>query len=226
METWLEHQAGQLGTPTWWRELEAIPDIENPHKFARKIWGSFYVPEVQSWMNLGQPFSAPPAPRNPNRGAFYPKGLKYQDVRQRPILLTMAYCRCLQHWGEKCDLPINAKACPLVRNVRELIQAVDELVHIMARDVLEGLDMDQPMKADQPPIATLFGQVLSLPADRPETMPVPEETHQQDVVLRLWGRAHPFPQLGLTQFPIHLLRAPTVLTFPSARAATWPPTLP
>ena len=82
LETWLEHQAGQLGTPTWWRELEAIPDIEDPHKFARKIWASFYVPKVQSRMNPGWPFSTPPAPRNLNRGAFYPEGLKYQDVRQ------------------------------------------------------------------------------------------------------------------------------------------------
>ena len=40
------------------------------------------------------------------------------------------------------------------------------------------------------------------------------------------GRAHPFPQLGQTQFPIHLPRAPTVLTFPSARAATQTPMLP
>ena len=76
LETWLEHQAGQLGTPTWWRELEAIPDIEDPCKFARKIQASFYVPEVRSRMNPGWPFSTPPAPRNLNRGAFYPKGLK------------------------------------------------------------------------------------------------------------------------------------------------------
>ena len=46
LETWLEHQVGQLGTPTWWRELEAVPDIENPRKFARKIGASFYVPKV------------------------------------------------------------------------------------------------------------------------------------------------------------------------------------
>ena len=98
-------------------------------------------------MNPGQPFSTPLAPRNLNRGAFYPEGLKYQNVRQRPILLTMAYCRCLQHWAEKRDLLINAEAHPLVQNVRELIQAVDEFMHITARDILEGLDMDQPTKA-------------------------------------------------------------------------------
>ena len=46
LETWLEHQAGQLGTPTWWRELEVIPDIKDPCKFARKIQASFYIPEV------------------------------------------------------------------------------------------------------------------------------------------------------------------------------------
>ena len=61
--------------------------------------------------------------------------------------------------------------------MRELIQAVNEFVHITARDVLEGLDMDQHTKAVQPPFATLFGQVLSLPVSKPETTPIPEETH-------------------------------------------------
>ena len=45
-EAWLEHQAGWMGTLTWWRELEAVPDIEDPCKFAQKIRASFYVPEV------------------------------------------------------------------------------------------------------------------------------------------------------------------------------------
>ena len=135
----------------------------------------------------------------------------------------MAYCRCLQHWAEKRNPPINAEAHPLVKNVRKLIQAVDEFMHITARDILEGLDMDQPMKAVQPPFATLFGWVLSLPASKPEKMPIPEETWQHDMVLRLPGRACPFPWLGPTQFPIRLPRAPTVPTFPSARAATQPP---
>ena len=71
-----------------------------------------------------------------------------------------------------------------------------------------------------------FGRVLSPPVGKPETMPIPEETCQHDVVLRLWGRAHPLPWLGLTQFPICLPRAPTVPTFPSARAATQCPMLP
>ena len=34
LEAWLEHQAGQLGTPSWWRELEAVLDIKDTCKFA------------------------------------------------------------------------------------------------------------------------------------------------------------------------------------------------
>ena len=166
LETWLEHQVGQLGTPTWWKELEAILDIKDPCKFAQKIWASFYVPEVQSQTNPGQPFSVPPAPRNLNRGAFYLKGLEYQDIRQRSTLLTVAYCQCLQHWVEKQYPPISPEACPLTRSVRELQLAVGGFMHITARDILEGLDMNQPKKAAPLPFVSLFSRVLSPLVDK------------------------------------------------------------
>ena len=41
LDTWLEFQAGQLGTPAWWEELEAIPGIKDQCKFAQKIRVSF-----------------------------------------------------------------------------------------------------------------------------------------------------------------------------------------
>ena len=47
LEMWLEFQVGQLGTPTWWEELGAVPGIEDWHKFVLKIRASFFVPEVQ-----------------------------------------------------------------------------------------------------------------------------------------------------------------------------------
>ena len=37
LESWLEYQADQLGTPTWWGELKAIPDMADLHKFAQKV---------------------------------------------------------------------------------------------------------------------------------------------------------------------------------------------
>ena len=46
LETWLEFQAEQLGTPTWWEELGTMPGIEDRCKFAWKIRESFYVLEV------------------------------------------------------------------------------------------------------------------------------------------------------------------------------------
>ena len=193
LEALLEHQVGQLGTPAWWRELEAVPDIEDTCKFAQKIQASFYMPEVQSWTNPSQPFSVPQAPRNLDRGAFYPKGLEYQDIRQRPALLTVAYCRCLQHWAEKRSLPINPEAHPLAECMRELRLVVSEFVHITVRDILEGLDMNQPKKAAPPPFNSLFSRVLSPLVDKQEAMPVLEETHQANVVMRPQGRAQPFP---------------------------------
>ena len=52
----------QLGTPTWWKELGAVPGIEDRHKFAWKIRASFYVPEVQLRASPEEGYTAPPAP--------------------------------------------------------------------------------------------------------------------------------------------------------------------
>ena len=46
LDTWLEFQVGQLGTPAWWKELEVIPGIKDWCNFAQKIRASFYVLEV------------------------------------------------------------------------------------------------------------------------------------------------------------------------------------
>ena len=62
LETWLEFQAGQLGTPAWWEELAAVPSIEDRHKFAQKIRASFYVPEVCLRVSPEQVYTTPPAP--------------------------------------------------------------------------------------------------------------------------------------------------------------------
>ena len=228
LESWLEHQVGQLGTPTWWRELEAIPGIQDPCKFAQKIWASSYVLEVWFWMVLGQQYSMPPAPRSLNRGAFHPERLEYQDVRQRLALLTVAYCQCLQHWAEKCYLPISPDVHPLAKSVRELCQAVNEFVNITVRDILEGLEMEKPMNSNWPPSTTIFSWVLGSPTSRQEATLVAGEIPWQNEMLRLQGRACPFLRAAPAWLPIHLPRAPTLPTFPSttALAVVQPSTLP
>ena len=80
LEMWLEFQAGQLGTPTWWEELGAMPGIKDQCKFAWKIRTSFYIPEVWVRASLEQGYTVPLAPQNLNRSAFLLERLAYQDV--------------------------------------------------------------------------------------------------------------------------------------------------
>ena len=82
LETWLEVQAGQLGTPAWWEELAAVPGIEDRCKFAQKIRAPFYVLEVHLRVSPEQVYTAPPAPWVLDRGTFHPEKFAYQDVRQ------------------------------------------------------------------------------------------------------------------------------------------------
>ena len=173
-------------------ELEAIPGITDPHKFAWKICVSFYVPEVWSRVSPGQGYSALPAPRSLNRGAFLPEKLKYQDVRQWPALLTIAYCSCLQHWEEKHN-PLKIPDChPIAESVRELSQAVQEFINITKADILEDLEMEGLTGGHWPSSATIFSWVLGPPVDRVETMLIASETSQPTRILRPRGRAHLF----------------------------------
>ena len=63
VKIWLDWQACQLDMSCWWRELTAIPGVEDPWKLTQKIWASFSIPEVRSRVFLGQDYTAPPAPK-------------------------------------------------------------------------------------------------------------------------------------------------------------------
>ena len=41
----------------------------------------------------------------------------YQDVRQQPFLLTVAYARGLQYWAEELNPPESPDSCPLAGSV-------------------------------------------------------------------------------------------------------------
>ena len=113
-------------------------------------------------------YSVPPAPQSLNRGAYLPDNLIYQDVRRQPTLLTVAYCRCLQNWAEKCNLPRNPNFCPLAESMRELRHAVCKFINITREDVIKGLEMEEPEGGHQPSPTTIFSHVLDPPADRQE----------------------------------------------------------
>ena len=130
LESLLDYQADQLGTPTWWGELKAVPRMADLHRFAWKIQVSFHIPEFWYQASPSQGYSTPLAPKSLNQGAFISGRLEYQDVWQRLILLTEAYCQSLQHWAEKVYPPISPDAHPLVENVKELCLAMSDFVTI------------------------------------------------------------------------------------------------
>ena len=64
LELWLDYQADQLGTPTWWGELKAIPSMADLCRFAQKIRASFHIPEIWYWASPSQGYSTPPGPKS------------------------------------------------------------------------------------------------------------------------------------------------------------------
>ena len=165
LKTWLEFQTGQLGTPTWWEELSDVPGIEDRHKFTWKIRASFYVLEVCLRVSPEWVYTAPPAPQVLDRGTFHLEKFAYQDMKQWPVLLMIAYTRCLQHLAEKHNLQKNPDFCPWAECVRELQQTIQEFVNITYRDVMQGLEIEKS-EASCPGV-TIFSRVLASPVDEP-----------------------------------------------------------
>ena len=165
VETWLEWQAKQLGTPAWWPELKAIPGVKDPQKLAHTIQASFCIPEVRMRAILGQEYTAPPAPKCLSRNAFLPDELSYQDIQQQLTLLMVAYTRGLQYWVEKLKLPRNPDLHPLAGCVVELRKTVQEHVTFNHWDVVQGLGAIHLGSTSQWPQTTLFSCILSLPVE-------------------------------------------------------------
>ena len=168
VETSLEWQARQLGTPAWWTELKAILGIRDPQKLAWKIRASFYIPEVRMRTLLEPEYTAPPALRSLDRNTFLPDELSYQDIWQQPALLMIAYARSLQCWAEKQSLPRSQNLHPLAKSVVELLEAVKEYVTFNHRDIVQGLGATHIESPRHEPHTTIFSHVLSSPSEEQE----------------------------------------------------------
>ena len=123
-ELWLDWWAHQLDTPDWWEELTAIPEGGDLKKLAWKVCTCFNIPAVQCEALKIQDYTAPPSPKCLKRGMFLPNDPSYQDIWQRPLLLTLAYLQVLQYWAEEANLPGPGEPCPLAMSVVELRQHI------------------------------------------------------------------------------------------------------
>ena len=79
-----------------------------------------------------------PAPKCLTWNGFLPDELSYQDMRQQPFLLTVAYAQGLQYWAEILNPPVDPDFCPLVRSVLELKEMVKEHVVFSKKDIIRG----------------------------------------------------------------------------------------
>ena len=117
-------------------------------------------------------YTAPQSPCMLDRGTYHPEKFAYQDVRQRPVLLTVAYTRCLQHWAEKQNPLRNLDFCPWAECMRELHQTVQEFVNITYQDVMQGLKIEKPEASHLQLGMTIFSRVLSTPVVEAPPHPV------------------------------------------------------
>ena len=83
--------------------------------------------------------------------------------------LTVAYCQCLQHWAEKCNLPRNPNFRPLAESIKGAEEAICEFMNITWEDVMKGLEMEEPEGGHQLPPMAIFSHVLNPTANRQET---------------------------------------------------------
>ena len=155
VKLWLDWQAWQIGMPCEWRELRAIPGVEDPLKLAWKIWASFLIPKIGGKVFLGQDYTPPPAPQCLTWNAFLPNELSYQDVWQQLFFLTIAYTRGLQHWAEKLNLPENPDFHLLVRSVIQLRKMVEEQIMFTDWDIFWDLERVDPEAMSQWPQPSL-----------------------------------------------------------------------
>ena len=168
METLLEWQANQLGTPAWWAELQAIPGIRAPQKLAQKIRASFYIPEVRMRTLLEPGYTAPPTLRILDRNAFLPDDLSYQDMQQKPALLTMVYARSLQYWADKQSPLRSHNLHPLAESVIKLWEMVKEYITLNYLDIIQDLGVTNEESPSHECQATIFNHMLSSPKEEQE----------------------------------------------------------
>ena len=81
----------------------------------------------------------PPAPKCLTRSRFLPDDPSYQDVQQKPLLLTLAYAWALQYWVEEVCLPTLGDYCPLAMSVVELKWWVERHVTFSKQDIFRDL---------------------------------------------------------------------------------------
>ena len=150
---WVPWEAETCKTPGWWRELMAMPEVEDHERLAREVWASFQLPrrmrELHPKTNDCQ---APPALLCIQMKRFMPPANTIygsRDVHEIPWEKTVVYAQALQHWAEKTDLPAGGKPCLLAESVRELREELGSYLPFSDNEVFRGLALPEEASLEE-----------------------------------------------------------------------------
>ena len=229
-DLWLGWWAHQLGTSHWWEKLTTIPKAGDIKTLAQKICTSFEVPAVQCRALRNQDYTAPLAPKCLRRGMFLPNNLSYQDVWQKPQLLTLAYVQALQYWAEEANPLAHSEPHPLEMSVKELRQHIGRYITFSESDIFEGLgNVIHEVKYRDMGIPPVDSTTSSIMADMEDAQLSPVETPPVDdtTVLVTEPNAEIQEDLpatwGASPMKLEATAAPTVVLVDKLAS---PPTLP
>ena len=124
LHKWVAWKAEACKTPGWWRELLAVPEVQDCKKLAWEVWASFQLPKGASELHKMENYhQAPPAPpclliKNfPATSQFHLHLLGHsRDAKGEDGGIYPSP----QYWAEKTDTPAGEKPCLLAESVKEL----------------------------------------------------------------------------------------------------------
>ena len=151
LHNWVAWKAEACKTPGWWKELLAIPEVQDCKKLAQKVWPSFQLPKRASELHKMENYhQAPPAPPCLLRKNFLPPPnsiFACWDIQEMQREKMVAYAQALQYWAEKTDPPAGGKPCLLAKSVKELQEEMGCYLSFSDEEVFKGVAPLEEMSA-------------------------------------------------------------------------------
>ena len=121
---WVTWKAEACKMPSWWRELMAVPEVEDREKLVQEIQASFWLPKRASKLHKMENYhqASPALPCLLRRNFLPPPNSIFAcwDIWEMQWEKMVAYAQALQYWAEKTDPPAGGRPCLLAESVKEL----------------------------------------------------------------------------------------------------------
>ena len=146
---WVPWKMETCKTSSWWRELVAVPEVEDHKRLAQEVWASFWLPRRMSELHPRKDYcQAPPVLPCLLWKKFMPPASSIyacRNIQEIPWEKMVAYAQALQHWVEKTDLPAVGKPCLLAESVRKLREELKCYLSFSNEEVFKGLALPEEM---------------------------------------------------------------------------------